>query len=81
MRTISNREFIANPEMYLGMATQQEVRVRKGQRVIRLVNEPPVRRQPILEADDDLRRAISMDEFKERVLVEIDRLDEKYSRK
>ncbi len=71
MRTISNREFVANPEMYLGMATRQEVRVRKGQRVIRLTCEPPATRQPVLEPDDDYRSAITVDELKERMSVSI----------
>ena len=39
MKTISNSEFLANPEMYLGMALEQDVRVRKGDRMIRLILE------------------------------------------
>ncbi len=82
MKTISNREFIANPGMYFDMAREQdEVRVKKGREVFHIVYEPAMSEQPILAPDDDYRRAISMDEFKERVLVKIDRLDEKYSRK
>jgi hypothetical protein len=63
MRTISNREFIANPELYLGMACDEEVRIRKGRRVIRLVSEPESESQPVLQPDDELRRAITFDEL------------------
>ncbi len=64
MRTISNREFVANPEMYLGIAgRQQDVRIRKGRKTFHLPCDPPVPPQPILEPDDDLRRAITFDEL------------------
>ncbi len=64
MRTISNREFVANPEMYLGIASrQQDVRIRKGRKIFHLTCEPPAPQQPILEPDDDLRRAITFYEL------------------
>ncbi len=37
MKTITNSEFLANPEMYLGLALEQDVRVRKGDQMIRLI--------------------------------------------
>ncbi len=40
MKTISNREFVANPELYLGIASEQEVRIRKGSQVFSLVLQP-----------------------------------------
>ncbi len=39
MKTITNSEFLANPEMYLGMALEQDVRVQKGEQTIRLILE------------------------------------------
>ena len=72
MRTISNREFVADPELYLGMAHEQEVRVRRGRRVIRLVSEPTPTRQPILEPDDDYRRAITVEELLKGIHEDID---------
>ncbi len=71
MRTISNSEFVANPDMYFGMAREQDVRIRKGRQMFRLVHEPPAAEQPILEPDDDYRRAITVDELKERMSVSI----------
>ncbi len=82
MKTISNREFLAHPEMYFDMAREQdEVRVTKGRDVFHIVYEPPVTQQPVHQPDEKLRQAISMDEFKERALAMVDRLDEKYARK
>ncbi len=73
MRTISNSEFVANPDMYFGMAREQDVRIRKGRQMFRLVHEPPAE-QPFLEPDDELRRAITIDEF-------LDRFDERLKQK
>jgi hypothetical protein len=70
MRTISNSEFAAHPEMYLDMAREQDVRVKKGRDTFRLVYETPDRRsakhsdeQPLLAPDDDLRSAITGEEL------------------
>ena len=81
MRTISNREFCANPDLYMSVAAEQEVRVRRGRMTYRIICEPPAGTQPVHQPDEKLRRAISMDEFKERALAMVDRLDEKYARK
>ncbi len=81
MKTISNREFIANPDLYLNIATEQEVRIRRGRQVLHITCEAPATAQPIHQPDDDFRRAISIDDFKERVLARIEKLDEKYARK
>ncbi len=39
MKTISNREFCANPDLYMGVAAEQEVRIRKGRQVFSLIRE------------------------------------------
>jgi hypothetical protein len=65
--------------MYLDLAREQDVRVKKGREMFRLVYETPDE-QPLLTPDDDFRRAISMEEFKDRVLAMVERLDKKYAR-
>ncbi len=67
MKTISNREFCANPDLYMGVAAEQEVRVRRGRMTYRIICEPPATEQPIREPDDKLRNAITFDELKERM--------------
>jgi hypothetical protein len=63
MRTISNNEFSAHPDLYLDMARDQDVMVKKGRDLFHIIYASPADRQPILEPDDDLRRAITIDEL------------------
>ncbi len=81
MKTISNREFCANPDLYMGVAKEQDVRIRRGRRVYHLICEPPADEQPLLAPDDDLRRALSAEEFRERLEERMRRVDEKYARR
>jgi hypothetical protein len=72
MKTISNREFAGNLDHYFDVAREQdEVRVKKGREMYRLVCEASIPQQPIREPDDDYRRAITIDELKERMSVSI----------
>jgi hypothetical protein len=71
METVSSREFMAHPERYLEMAANQDIRIKKGRKVFRIVYEAPVPEPPILEPDDDFRRAITIDELKARMRVSI----------
>ncbi len=87
MKTISNREFAGNLDHYFDVAREQdevrvkkgrEVRVKKGREMYRLVYEASMPQQPILEPDDDYRRAISCDEFKERALETVEKVHRKF---
>ncbi len=74
MITVSNSEFFANPEMYFDYAREKdEVRVEKGHEVYHIVYETPALKQPVLEPDDDLRRAISCEELLKGIHEDIDR--------
>ncbi len=73
MKTISTREFTANPDRYFDMAREQDVRIRKGRQVFHLICEPPISPQPFLEPDDDLRNAITIDEFLRRFDEKLDK--------
>ena len=58
MKAISKSQFVANPEMYLDMAREHdEVRIRRGRTMYRLVCESPATRQP-----DDEPRELTDDE-------------------
>ncbi len=79
MITVSNSEFFANPEMYFDYAREKdEVRVEKGHEVYHIVYETPTLKQPVLEPDDDLRRAISGEEFKQRALETVEKVHRKF---
>jgi hypothetical protein len=81
METISSREFSAHLDRYLDMAEDQDVCIQKGQKVFRVVYEPPVEPQVVLQPDDDLKRAISADEFRKKLMVVLERVDKKYAKK
>jgi hypothetical protein len=71
MKTISSSEFIARPDFYLDMAINHDVCIKKGSKLYHLVCEPSTNEQPILSPDDDFRRAITAEEFKERMRLSI----------
>ena len=71
MKTISNREFCANPDLYLGVAKEQDVRIRRGRGMFTLVYTPPADELPLRAPDDKLRSAITGEELKKRMRVSI----------
>jgi hypothetical protein len=73
MRTISNSEFAAHPEMYLDMARNSEVRVRKGDEMFRIVFEASTPPQAVLQPDDDLRNAVTGEELLKGIHEDISR--------
>jgi len=81
MILVNSAEFATHQEKYFNMARNNDVCIQNGQEVFRLVYNPIVEEQPILEPDEDFYRAITMDEFKQKVLVMVDKLDKKYGRK
>jgi hypothetical protein len=56
------------------MAVIDDVRIRRKRNTFRLVYEPTTEEQPVLEPDDDLRNAITMDELRDSALEFIDKL-------
>ena len=81
MVLVNSAEFATDQEKYFNMAMNNDVHIKSGQNMFRIVYEPVVAEQPILEPDEDFYRAITMDEFKQKVLVMVDKLDKKYGRK
>jgi hypothetical protein len=73
MTIISSNEFFINQEKYFGMALNEQVFVQKGENVFSVANTN-VEQQAYLEPDEDLRRAITADEFLEGALKIIDKI-------
>jgi len=66
MVLVSSKEFVNNEEKYFNLAINEEIFIERGDMmflVSRINDDKPKNR---LKPDDDLRRAISMDEFKMR---------------
>jgi len=71
MTTISSKEFATHQDRYFDMAINDDVRIKRRRNMFRLVYEPIVEQQAVLEPDDDLRSAITGDELMERMRVSI----------
>jgi hypothetical protein len=75
MTVVSSKEFVANHVKYYNLALNEDVFIKRGkdrfQLVYTNVDNIDIHEQPILEPDDDLRRAITMDELLEGVLEDI----------
>ncbi len=63
MTTISSNDFASRPDMYLDMAENHDVCIKKGQKMFHIVYVPAAGEQPVLEPDDDLRNAITGEEL------------------
>ncbi len=63
MQVVSSTEFATHQDKYLKMAIEQDIYIEKGEKRFHLTYEPCVEEQPILEPDEDLRRAITIDEL------------------
>ena len=71
MVLVNSADFATHQEKYFNLAMDNEVHIKNGQYMFRLVYEPVVAEQPILEPDEDFYNAITIDELKERMSVSI----------
>ena len=77
MTVVSTQDFVANHNRYFDLAIDEQVVVKHGDHTFNIVCnfEPP---QKVLQPDDDLRRSISMDEFKIKALEMVERVHHKF---
>jgi hypothetical protein len=73
MTIINSNEFFINQEKYFDMALNEDVYIRKGENMF-AVTIADEQKNEYLEPDDDLRRAITADEFLEGALKIIDKI-------
>ncbi len=79
MRTISTREFTANPDRYFDMAREQGVCIQKGSEMFHLLYAPAADLQPpLLEPDDDFHRALTAEEFRKSVVEVVEKVHRKF---
>ena len=74
MTIVSSKEFVTNEEKYFELAISENVVIKKGGNVFHLTYAPAeiqYPEQPVLEPDDDLRRAISAEELLNRIHKDI----------
>ena len=66
MTIVSAKEFNTNQEKYFDMAENEDIYIKRGNGMFHLIYRPVeihYPEQPILEPDDNLRTAITIDEF------------------
>ena len=73
MVLVNSADFATHQEKYFRMAESQDICVQDGQKMFHIIYQPTVPEQPILEPDDDFRRAITGDELLERIYSDIDK--------
>jgi len=81
MTLVSSKEFATKPAKYFSLAQNEQVVIKRGKGMYHLTYTPlPVEtypEQPILEPDENLRRAISAEEFQKRCQKVIDKIFDK----
>ena len=65
MTVVSTKEFVSNEDKYFDMAMSGQVFVQRDN-IMFIVTRVPEKKRNHKKPDDDFRRAITMDEFKER---------------
>jgi hypothetical protein len=78
MTVVNSKDFITNQKRYFNLATNEDIFIRRGKKKFRLaytdMDNADIPKQPILEPDDDLQRAISMEELRTSVHEHIHKL-------
>ena len=78
MTVVSSKEFATNQTKYYNLAINEQVIIKRGKNMYHLTYTPmsveTYPEQPVLEPDDNLRRAISKDELLNRIYEDIDKM-------
>ena len=72
MTVVSSKEFMSDENKYFDMAMTEEIFVKRENMLFVVTRVDENRPKKRLKPDDDLRRAITMDEFRKRVHEDID---------
>jgi hypothetical protein len=68
MTVVNSKEFSINQTKYFNLALSEDVVIRRGKNIYHLIGRSDdnanIPAQPILEPDDDLRRAITMEDLR-----------------
>jgi len=86
MTVVSSKEFATNQEKYFDLALDEQVCIQRGDNLFHLIYKHADEMnnndfEEFLEPDDDFRRAITMDEFINRALVMVEKVDKMYAKK
>ncbi len=73
MTVVSSKEFTTHQRKYFGMAMNNEVRIKRGRNMFRLMHEPT---DDVIyhEPDEDLRRSITKDELLAGIFEDMEKI-------
>jgi len=74
MTVVSSKEFISNQKQYFDLALNEDIVIKRGKKKFHLIYAPTEKQypeQPILEPDNDFRRAITKDVLLEGIYEDI----------
>ena len=74
MKVISTKEFACNQERYFDLAVSEDIFIKRENGMFHLIFNPEESKypeQPILEPDDNLRKAITGEELLKRIHKDI----------
>jgi len=78
MLVISTSEFATNQNKYFDMALKEQVFVQRGNNMFHLMcankDNATVKERVYYEPDEDFNRSISMEEFKKRALIMVEKI-------
>ena len=71
MIVVSSKEFVSNQKRYFNLAINEDILIKRGKNrfhlIYRNIDKANIPEQPILEPDDDLQRAITIEELREKM--------------
>jgi hypothetical protein len=68
MTVVNSKEFVTNEDKYFNLALNEQVFVKRGDYMFHIIcSNTDFKEQAILEPDDDLRRAITIDDLFDKV--------------
>ena len=77
MTVVSSKEFVSNQKKYFDLAVSEEVFIKRGRNTFHLICtnvDKSIDKVVYHEPDEDLRRAITMAELRERTYEIIDKI-------
>ena len=76
MVLVNSAEFAAQQQKYFNLALNQQVFIKDGQHTFVFTKAPE---KKLLKPDADFYRALSAEEFREKLVVVLDKVDKKYA--
>jgi predicted transcriptional regulator len=85
MTVVSSKEFSTNQKKYYNLAVKEKIFIKRGKNLFHLkyaiANDADVKERVYYEPDEDFYSSLSADEFREQLVVILDKIDKTYAKK